>query len=512
LPRKNQGAGHALKHSGRQLDLLVDSIDEYAIFMLDLRGRVATWNRGAERLKGYTAAEIIGRHFSTFYTDEDIATGKPARVLAVAESLGRYAEEGARVRKDGTRFWASVVITPVRDEEGLLVGFAKVTRDVTQRRGSEELLRQGEERFRLIVENIHDYAIFMLDPEGNVLSWNIGAERTKGYRAREIVGRHVSLFYTPEDRAADKPERALKIAGTEGRYVEEGWRVRKDGSRFWASVIITRLLHQDGHLLGFAKVTRDLSDRRRAELALLHAKDELEEANADLQAFSASVAHDLRAPLRAIVGSAHILGERLADTAGPEEVRLLERIGLAARRMDSLTDGLLMLSRVTRGDLVVAELDLTALAAEVIDDLRASEPGRAVEYVAPARLVARGDRDLLRAVLQNLLENAWKFSRPATQPRIELGVAKHEGGAAYFVRDNGVGFDMAHVDDIFKPFQRLHSAEQFEGSGIGLATAQRAIRRHGGQLWAESSPNGGAVFWFSLGVETELAAEPLRVG
>lgn len=245
--------------------LLVESVVDYAIFMLDADGHVATWNLGAEKIKGYKASEIVGEHFSKFYPAEDITAGKPRRELEIASSAGRVEDEGWRIRKDGSRFWANVVITALRDESGNLRGFAKVTRDLTTRRAAEEQVRQAEQRFHHLVDAVIDYAIFMLDPTGHVSTWNSGARRVKGYAVEEILGKHFSIFYTPEDQAAGKPERILEAVRRDGRYEDEGWRVRKDGSRFWANVVITSLRDEHGVPLGFAKVTRDLTVRRRAE-------------------------------------------------------------------------------------------------------------------------------------------------------------------------------------------------------------------------------------------------------
>jgi PAS domain S-box-containing protein len=245
--------------------LLVESIRDYAIFALDRAGNVLTWSAGAARLKGYTRPEILGRHFSVFYAPEDVAAGKPDRELEDAARTGRVEDEGWRVRKDGSRFWASVVITALRDELGTLVGFAKVTRDLAERHSGAETLRASEERFRLLVESVRDYAIFMLDPEGHVATWNAGAERIKGYRAWEIIGRHFSVFY-PEDKIAEGfPQHELDVAAHAGRFEDEGWRIRKDGSRFWANVVITALRDEKDELVGFAKVTRDLTERRASE-------------------------------------------------------------------------------------------------------------------------------------------------------------------------------------------------------------------------------------------------------
>ena len=253
--------------SGDECRLLVESVVDYAIYMLDTDGRVMTWNPGAERIKGWKADEIIGEHFSKFFTREDVSAGKPQMELAQAEKLGRFEDTGWRVRKDGTCFWANVVVTALRDPNGKLRGFGKVTRDVTAKHAAEQSLRQAEQRFHKIVDAVVDYAIFMLDETGHVATWNPGARRLKGYEASEIIGKHFSKFYTAEDRAAGKPERVLETTRREGRFEEEAWRVKKDGAHFWANVVINAIHDDRGKVVGFVKITRDLTMRREAERA-----------------------------------------------------------------------------------------------------------------------------------------------------------------------------------------------------------------------------------------------------
>lgn len=255
--------------------VLVEAITDYAIYLLDPDGTVASWNPGAERIKGYTAGEIIGRHFSQFYTEEDKAIGMPEKALQTAEAEGRFEAEGWRVRKDGTRLWTHAVIDAVRSPEGDLVGFAKITRDLTERKGAEAALLRSEEQFKLLVQGVADYAIYMLDPEGFVASWNLGAERIKGYKADEIIGRHFSLFYPDEDRAREVPRESLRIAANDGRFEREAWRVRKDGSKFLAHVIIDAIRTESGELIGFAKITRDVTERVKAQKELELTREQL---------------------------------------------------------------------------------------------------------------------------------------------------------------------------------------------------------------------------------------------
>jgi len=266
--KKAQAAGDTSRDRDDVLALHIDHVRDYAILMLDPNGLVTTWNAGAQRVKGYSSAEIIGRHFSVFYPPEDVAAGKPERELSLALAAGHLEDEGWRVRRDGSRFWANVVITALRDTDGTLRGYGKITRDLTERRATELRLRASEERFRLIVEAVEDYAILMLDVAGNVATWNAGARRMKGYSVEEIIGCDFSVFYLPDDVAAGRPARALAVAAAEGRLEDEGWRVRRDGTTFWANVVITALRGPDGTLMGYTKVTRDLTERREADLAV----------------------------------------------------------------------------------------------------------------------------------------------------------------------------------------------------------------------------------------------------
>jgi PAS domain S-box-containing protein len=272
--------------------LIVDNIQDYAILMLDPQGRVMTWNAGARSILGYDASEILGEHFSRFHPPEAIGRGWPERELQLALAQQRFEDEGWRVRKDGTRFWANVVITVMRDDAGEPIGFSKISRDLTERRKHEEALRESQEYFRLLVDGVKDYAIFRLDPDGQVMSWNTGAQRIKGYRAEEIIGRHFSIFYPSEAIQARWPDRELVLAREEGRFEDENWRLRKDGTRFWANVVITPLHDSEGGLLGFAKVTRDMTQRRRI--------DALEESERQTNEFLAMLAHELRNPLAPI--------------------------------------------------------------------------------------------------------------------------------------------------------------------------------------------------------------------
>ena len=381
----------------------------------------------------------------------------------------------------------------------VFVAAQMVRHEMARRTKTEALLRLKEEQFRLMSASVKEYAILNLDPLGYVTSWNIGAERIKGYRADEIVGQHFSQFYPPDDVAAGKTRRELETAARDGQCEDEGWRVRRDGSRFWANVVITAVRGKDGALLGFCKVSRDLTEERRTQEALQLKNAQLEAANKELDAFSYSVAHDLRAPLRAIDGFSQALVEDLKDQLPDEDRIYLQRVRGGVARMAELIDDLLKLARISRYEVQKKEIDLSGLAGEVSSQLQASEKnGRQVEFAIKPGLRAVGDRELLRIVFENLMGNAWKFTSKKPSARIEFGVQNGGGEQVFFVRDNGPGFDMQYANKLFGVFQRLHRENEFPGTGVGLATVQRIIHRHGGRIWTQAAVGKGATFYFVL--------------
>ncbi len=360
-------------------------------------------------------------------------------------------------------------------------------------------LGQSEERFRLLVESVKDYAIFMLDTQGYIVSWNEGARRLKGYQDEEIIGQHFSIFYDRAEVERGKPQMELEVATRTGVYEEEGWRIRKDGSRFWANVVITALRSPDGSLTGFGKVTRDMTERMRAERMLADRTAELEATVQEIEAFSYTVSHDLRAPLRAIDGFSLALLEDYGDKLDKEGQHYLKRLRAASQRMGLLIDSLLELSRLTRAEKHDEDVDLSAIARLVAQTLTEAEPGRSVQWIIQDGVHARGDQRLLHVALQNLLGNAWKFTSRRKLAKIEFGVTRKGEGKSYFVRDNGAGFDMEYADKLFRTFQRLHDETEFTGTGVGLATVNRIVARHGGRIWADAAPDVGATFYFTLG-------------
>ncbi|HEX6534684.1 MAG TPA: PAS domain-containing sensor histidine kinase [Gemmatimonadaceae bacterium] len=486
--------------------LLVGSVRDYAIFALDPGGHIISWNAGAERIKGYRPGEIIGRHFSVFYPPEDIAAGKPDRVLEIAAREGRVEDEGWRLRKDGTPFWASVVITALRDASGALVGFGKVTRDLSDRRRAEDLLRQSEERFRLLVEHVRDYAIFMLDPEGRIASWNVGAEGIKGYRAEEILGRHFSTFYMAEDVASGKPKRELEIASREGAYREEGWRVKKDGSLFWASVVITALRDPSGKLIGFAKVTRDLTERRAAqERALADARRvaEVEAASRTKSEFLTAMSHELRTPINATMGYAQLIEQGLGGPITEQQREYLARLRGSQEHLLRIVNDLLNYSRIEAGQL---SLDLAPVRIEDVLDtvLPMVRPQLAVKDLAldvhpcPDGLVALVDKGRSEQIVLNLLSNAVKFTPSGGRITVSCGAAG--GSAVISVKDTGPGIPSDKLEAIFEPFVQLGRSltSRHEGTGLGLAISRDLARAMGGDVTVASVPGKGATFTFSM--------------
>ena len=477
-----------------RLQLLIESVVDYGIFVLDPHGHIVSWNAGAHKLKGYTRQEILGKHFSVFYPPEDIARGWPQEELRRALASGRFEDEGWRLRKDGTRFWANVVITPLYEAGGTLAGFAKITRDLTERRRHEERLRSSEERLRLLVESVRDYAIFMLDPDGTVRGWNSGAQAIKGYTADEIVGRHFSTFYTPEDQLKGKPAGELEEALAHGRVEDEGWRVRKDGTLFWANVVITAVRDASGALIGFAKVTRDMTDRKRLE--------ELERSSRRMNEFLAMLAHELRNPLAPIRNAVTIM--QLETLASPALRNSREVIDRQLTHMTRLVDELLDVGRLATGKVKLRK-ELTSFAEAVEHSVEMARPlidahRHTLTVKLPTEPVyVNGDATRLTQILQNLLVNAAKYTPDGGN--IELAVESAGGFVNAFVTDSGRGIERADLNRIFELFMQgdTSNAPNESGLGIGLTLARSLAEMHGGSIDAESrGPGHGSTFKLRL--------------
>jgi PAS domain S-box-containing protein len=518
--------------SDEEFTLLVDAVEDYAIFLMSPAGVIRSWNRGAARIMGYDEVEVVGREFSLFYPPEDLAARKPQRELEDATRDGRVEDEGWRVRKDGARFWANTVITVLRDDQGKARGFAKVTRDMSARREAEEHLRQSTEIFRLLVSSVRDYAIFMLDPDGNVATWNEGAQRIKGYAPNEIIGRHFSTFYGEEDLRDGKPERELRIARSEGSVEDEGWRLRKDGTRFWANVVITAVHDAQGNLRGFAKVTRDVTERKRAEEtqrslleqreARLLAEEQrrhaeasynvAQEANRAKDEFLMTLSHELRTPMTAILGWARMLPSMAPDDPLFDEAvaSISSSAGLQARLIDDILD----VSRIVSGKLRLLP-ETIEVALVVMNAVGAVSPTADAKQIKLTTSFAPGlgflvvDSTRIQQVIWNLLSNAVKFTpRGGT---VQVSAQRTASQVQIAVSDNGDGIDPAFLPHIFEPFRQAESPQTraHGGLGLGLSIVRYIAEAHGGTVRAESEGRGkGATFTVTLPVRAVRASGP----
>ena len=466
-------------------------MQEYAIYLLDRSGHIVSWNRGAEKLTGYTAGEIVGRHFSVLYPTDAIERRSPERELKMAQESGRLEDEGWRVCKDGSRFWASMAITALHDESGALRGFSNVTRDLTERRRQEETLRQSEERFRVLVEGLKDCAIFMLDTDGRVTSWNSGAQRMTGYQADEIEGRHFGALYPQAAIDRKLPEQELAMAREHGRFEDEGPRLRKDGTTFWANVVVSPLYNEEGVLMGYANVKRDLTDRKRAE--------SLEQAERRTSEFLAMLAHELRNPLAPINNALHLLELKPPADATEKWVRdvLRRQTGQITRLIDDLLD----VSRITRAAIPLNRraLDACALVRAAAEGsmqwMQARGHELSIELPPNEALTVLGDEARLTQVLHKLLHNAARYTPEGG--RVSIAARRENDAVVICVKDNGVGMDAGLLHSAFDLLKQGQQAAQRPqgGLGIGLTLVQRLVRLHGGTVEAHSAgPDRGSEF------------------
>ncbi len=511
-------AASATLEAEEKFRLLVESVNDYGIFLMDPEGYIQSWNAGAEKIKGYTADEIIGKHFSTFYTVPDIQRNHPQEELKLAIKNGKYQEEGWRLRKNGTKFWAYIVITPLRNKHGDLVGFAKVTRDLTERKEAEEKLRQSEERSRRMFEGIKDYAMIMLDPEGHIVSWNEGARRIKGYEPSEVIGKYFSIFYPESDIQMGKCEYELREAKLTGRFEDEGWRVRKDGTKFWANVLITAIRDDNKNIIGFSKLTRDITDKKRSDdlLKMAHANLErrveertrqLTETNEKLQKaiyirdeFLSIASHELRTPLTPlklqIQGLAHTLRRGgLTDLSIEKVKKVTESCDKSITRLSLLIDNLLDVSRINMGKLNLnyEKTDLVALTSDIIDRHRQeiTVSGSKVNFSFEHEVIGNFDRLRLEQVISNLLTNSLKYGmrRP-----ISISISDDTHHATITIQDKGIGISQKDFERIFLRFERATSDMKIGGLGLGLYITKQIVEAHGGNISVRSEVGEGSTF------------------
>jgi PAS domain S-box-containing protein len=542
-----------LRRSEERYHRMIAEVSDYAIILLSPEGIIENWNKGAENIKGYTAKEIIGKSFREFYTDEDRIRKLPESLLEEAIAKGRATHEGWRVRKDGTRFWGSIVITALHDDVNKVIGFSKVTRDLTERKRAEDRLRhaseemleknrqlentnaqleknsqslellnrelkKSEERYHQMIAEVTDYAILLLSPAGIIENWNKGAESIKGYKASEIVGKHFRIFYEPGDQQAMLPERLIDIARREGKATHEGWRIRKDGTKFWGSIVITALHDQENNIIGFSKVTRDLSDKKIADDQLKDTSErlalqnrELERMNQELTSFAYVSSHDLQEPLRKIQTFITRIAETESDSLSDRGKDYFARIQNAANRMQTLIDDLLTYSRTNTDERKIERADLNAILDDVKSELR--------EKIDDKRATIKSDKlptvDVVafqfRQLFLNLIGNSLKFSKVDTRPEIQItcevisgdtvpdhAYPKEKSFYHFTVVDNGIGFEPEYNSKIFEVFQRLHGRSEYSGTGIGLAICKKIAENHGGCIRAEGAPGVGAAIHIYL--------------
>lgn len=506
------GPDRELPRDERERDRLPvpDTADD-AIYMLDLAGIITTWNPNAKRLSGYEAPEALGRHFSILYSKEDIQSGVPRRAIAVAADDKIFNHEGWFLRKDGSRFWAATDVHALRNEAGEVVGFAKIMRDTTARDANIDALRRSEAQFRLLVQGVKDYAIFLIDRRGHVNSWNPGAENIKGYLPSEIIGKHFSIFYTESDQLSGEPQRALEAAVRDGKFEREGWRVRKDGNVFWANVVINPILGANGELVGFAKITRDMTETKRAELEAARARDALVQSQKmeAIGQLTGGVAHDFNNLLTAILGGLELIQRRVPEN--PNVTPLLENAIQSALRGRTLTRRMLAFAR--RQDLTPGPVQLPQLVFGITDLLRrVLGPSIAIETEFPdpvGTIIA--DSNQLELAILNLATNARDAMTDGGTIKIgartietNVNELDHRKYLCLVMTDDGEGMDAATLSRATQPFFTTKSVGS--GTGLGLSMVHGFAEQSGGYLTLSSQPGAGTIAELCLPLVTSASA------
>jgi PAS domain S-box len=498
---------------------MIEEIEDYSIILLDEQGIIRNWNRGAEKIQGYQRQEILGTHFSVFYLPEDRAGHLPEKLLGEAAKNNKVSIEGWRLRKDGSKFWGGTTITALHNENNELIGFSKVTRDLTEKKLAEdqlkhfaaelqltnEALRKSEERYHKMVSEVQDYAIILLDVNGNIENWNAGAEKIKGYKADEIVGKNFEVFYEEGDRQIHLPQKLLAIAHDSGRALHEGWRVRKNGTRFWGSIVITALHNEEGQVIGYSKVTRDLTDKKEAEDKLQQYLVELEQQNQELDRFAYAASHDLQEPLRKILTFADMIEQ---DPGDVELVtRSIRKISTSAERMSALIKSVLQYSRLTKSAGKKEAVDLNVILKGVTGDLELLIQEKQAQIQTDHLPVVKADEQQATQLFTNLIHNAIKYAHKRPEIRITSAIVSsrtvpnwpdHLRHGMYYqivFSDNGIGFEQQYANQIFSLFQRLHAKHEFSGTGVGLALCKKIMDNHNGFIYAEGRPMEGASFY-----------------
>jgi PAS domain S-box-containing protein len=492
-----------LKASLKELDDLKAALDEHAIVAItDPQGKITYVNDKFCAISKYSREELLGQDHriinSGFHPKEFI------RDLWTTIARGKVWKGEMKNRaKDGSFYWVDTTIVPFLNNDGKPRQYVAIRTVITERKLAEE------ERARLAaIIRFSDDAIISKTLDGIITSWNPGAEKLFGYTAAEAIGQPM-LMFIPPDRVDEEADILARLARGESLEHFETVRVSKDGKRIDVSVTVSPIRDNHGKITGASKIARDITERKRTEAEIHQLNAELEErvarrtaeleaANKELEAFSYSVSHDLRAPLRAVNGFAGIALEDFGTQLPEEGRRYLERIRNGGRRMGELIDDLLAFSHLNRQSVHRQRMDSSRIVQEALDELKPHREGREIELRIGDLPPCLADPTLMKQVWVNLLSNAIKYTRDRKPAVIEVGCARKNGETVYFVRDNGAGFDMQYANKLFGVFQRLHRTDEFEGTGVGLAIVQRIIHRHGGRVWAESQVNKGAAFYFSL--------------
>jgi PAS domain S-box-containing protein len=489
---------------------MVEEIQDYAIIVLDKKGYIQNWNKGAQKIKLYFEEEIIGKHFSIFYLPQDLEKNLPQRLLTEAENTGAARQEVWRKRKDGSTFWGSITITAIHDDDGKVIGFCKITRDLTDRKLAEDNLRVIEERYHQMIAEVQDYAIILMSVDGVIKNWNIGAEKIKGYSSEEILGKNFQIFYTSQDRERGLPLQLLAIAKKAGRATHEGWRVRKDGSKFWGSITITALHNKNTDVIGFSKVTRDLTQQKIAEEKLAEYTSELEIQNSELEQFAYIASHDLQEPLRKIQTFAELIKENFDNKEFVE--KYFQKLETSAKRMSELVHSLLSYSRLSKDRPAGPEVDLNVVLQEVKDNFELLIEEKRATITNEHLPKVLGNHTQLGQLFSNLISNSLKFSQQLPLIQISSSVVERrqltdapKGLTAehYYLigfQDNGIGFEKQYKEKIFSFFQRLHGKHDYAGTGIGLALCKKIAENHNGFISADSELGDGALFCVYLPV------------
>jgi PAS domain S-box-containing protein len=505
-------AKQLLEESEAKYNLLIESVKDYAIFMLDREGFIITWNSGAEKIKGYTKEEILHQKFSIFYTKEDRERNYPSQVLETVKREGRFEEEGWRVKKNGSKFWANVSISAVYNKKQEIIGFTKITRDLTEKKNLENKLleankelRKSEELSRLLISGVKDYAIFLLTKEGNIATWNDGAKRIKGYHAEEVIGSHFSRFYLPEAIEAQYPTFELSKALKDGRFEDEGWRVRKDGSKFWANVLITPIYNSENQLLGFTKITRDLTERIRNE-NLMMKNQELYRLNLDLDNFIYAASHDLKAPIANIEGLLNVLLQSLSpESRTNDRVRdvtdmMRTSIERFKNTISSLTD---VIKLQKENSQEATTVNVSEMVQEVLLDMKhiAESESARIDTDVNCSIAVQFSKNNFRSIVYNLISNAIKYRSPDRLPIVRIACHETDENVVFKVQDNGLGMGLPDTSRIFKMFQRLHN--HVDGTGVGLYMVKRIIENSGGRIEVQSKLGEGSTFIVYLNKQFE---------